>query len=61
MTLKICIILEKIKDEEANQISKEYKNNKKGGYERKKDENSYCSVSVKLTNLTRITAGDLDD
>jgi len=39
-------------DQEANQISKRYQNKKEGGYERKKDENSFCSLSVKLTNLT---------
>jgi len=44
-------MLEKIQDEEANQISKEYQNKKEGGYKRKKDENSYCSVSVKFTSL----------
>ena len=53
--------MKKIHDEEKNQISKEYQNKKEGRNERKKDENSYCSVSGKLTNLTWITAGDFDD
>jgi len=43
-------MLEKMHDEEANQISKGYQNKKEEGYERKKDESSCCSVSVKLTN-----------
>jgi Ca2+-binding EF-hand superfamily protein len=46
------MLQEKLHDEEANQILKEYQNKKEGEYERKKDENSYCSLSVKLKNLT---------